>query len=437
MSLRLAASMAAQNLRRHWRKSLSTLLVMAVGVLASNVLYGYVDATLEMTRNAFTRWGARGQLMIESPVSERASQEDAAKVLLDAEAQRRVEAALSADGRVATFARILEISGMISDGRASAIFVGIGEDVEKIRAIKGPEYEFDVVAGRPLWMEPGAPAMVVGQELARTLGCQVPDAGFSPVKAGEPPPRRPFGCDRPDFQLSLVDSRGQVNALSFPATGVMDWGIKEINQRLVVLPMAAAQELMSTRSVSKYHVELVRGADAGQVRAALLRAFEASGLRLQVFHWSDRASFYHQVRGLLVGFFLFVALITVVVSFMSLLNTSYVNLMGRIREFGTLRSMGFGKRFVLGLCWTESLLLAAVAGGLGLAVSAAATAGIRAAGLSFVPPGSSNAVPITVNWSAPAYLWSLAGLAALAVAASTPPALQCVRKSIREALADL
>lgn len=433
----LVGRMAAQNLRRYWRKSLSTLLVMAVGVLACNVLYGYVAATLDLTSEAFTRWGARGQLMIESPVAEGAAQEDAAKVLLTEDAQRTIEGVLGQTPDVVAYARLLEISGLISDGRTNAIFAGVGQDVEKIRAIKGPEYEWDVVAGKPLWTTAGRPSMIVGQELARTLSCRVPDVGFSPTKAGEKPEERQFSCDRPDFELSVVTTEGQINAASFPATGVMDWGIKEINQRLVVLPMKDAQELMNTKSISKYHVRLAAGASMADTRANLVKTFEAKGLKVRVFFWSDRATFYHQVYGLLMGFFGFVLAITLVVSFMSLLNTSYVNFMGRIREFGTLRSMGFSKAFVLSLCWVESLLLALAAGALGLLGSAVVTEAVRLAGLSWVPPGSSNAVPITISWSVPAYLWSLVVLAVVAMAASALPALKVTRKTIREALSDL
>lgn len=437
MSALLVGQMATRSVRRYWRKSLSTLLVMAVGVFACNVLYGYVAATLDLTSEAFTRWGARGQLMIESPVAEGAALEDAAKVQLTEADQRAIEGVLGATPGVVAYARLLEISGLISDGRTNAIFVGIGEDVDKIRAIKGPAYEYDVVAGKPLWATTGAPAMIVGQELARTLSCKVPDVGFSPTKPGDRPQPRAFECDRSDFELSVVTNEGQINAVSFPATGVMDWGIKEINQRLVVLPMADAQALMNTRSVSKYHVRLADGISMQRTQASLVKAFAARGLSLRVFLWSDRATFYHQVYGLLMGFFGFVLAITLVVSFMSLLNTSYVNFMGRIREFGTLRSMGFSRRFVQSLCWVESLVLALVASAVGLLASAAVTVAIRMAGLSWVPPGSSNAVPITISWSLPAYLWSVVVLAVVAVIASAIPAVKSTRKTIREALSDL
>jgi putative ABC transport system permease protein len=99
--------------------------------------------------------------------------------------------------------------------------------------------------------------------------------------------------------------------------------------------------------------------------------------------------------------------------------------------------MGFSKRFVLALCWMESLLLALFAGVIGLLASAAVTLSVRMAGLSWVPPGSSNAVPITISWSIPAYIVSLIVLAVVAVGASAIPALKSTRKTIREALSDL
>ena len=107
MTTSLVFRMAGQNLRRYWRKSLSTLLVMAVGILACNVLFGYVAATLDLTSEAFTRWGARGQLMLESPVAEGAAQEDAAKTLLTEDAQRTIDGVLDKTPGVMAYARLL------------------------------------------------------------------------------------------------------------------------------------------------------------------------------------------------------------------------------------------------------------------------------------------------------------------------------------------
>jgi len=437
MEATLAIKMAARNLRRHARRALNTLLVMCIGFVTCTVLFGYVEANLEMTRDAFIRWGARGHLMIESPLAEGTTQEDAAKALLPRPTQESIESILRADPRIRVYARLLEISGMVNNGRTNAIFAGLGEDVEQIRAIKGPLYEYDVVAGQPLWMSRGQSALIIGQELARLLGCQVPNVGFAPRKPNEAATQRGFSCQPQEVQLSVSTESGQFNAQKFPATGIMDWGIKEINQRLVVLPLKIAQELLNTESISKYHVELVDPTKANEVRAELAQAFAQRGLALKIFHWSDRAVFYHQVRGMLRGFLAFVLAMALLISFMSLLNTSYVTILGRIREFGTLRSIGFSKNFVLLLCALESSGLALLAGAIGLVGSTLITLGIRAADLSWVPPGSSNAIPITIMWTLKGYAVALLLLLGLAVLASYLPTRLVVRKQIHEALADL
>jgi putative ABC transport system permease protein len=406
-------------------------------VLACNLLYGYVRANLDLTENAFTRWGARGHLMIESPVLANAAQEDAAKILLSAPVQRDVEEMLRLDGRVARFARVLEISGTVSTRRTTAIFAGIGIDVDAIRAIKGREYEYDVVAGRPLWATRERPGLVVGQDLARILGCRVPDAGFRPLGPGESPETRGFDCDDSELLISAITESGQVGALSLPITGIMDWGIKEVNERLVVVSLDQAQRLLNTTAISKYHVKLADERFMPDVRRGLERSFAGHGLPLTVYYWSDRATFYKQVRGLLLGFFAFVLALAGIVGFTSIFNTSYVNVLGRIREFGVLRSMGFSRRFVLLLCSLENAQLAMLAGIVATACSVVVTAGVRAANWSWVPPGSTNAVPITIAWSASAYASSMTVAVAVALVAGLFPALKIVNKSIREALADL
>jgi putative ABC transport system permease protein len=416
---------------------LSTLVVMVASFASCNVLYGYVRANLDMTRDAFTRWGARGDLILESPVLEHSSQEDGAKILFTEDQQRTIAALLRDDRRVARFARMLEISGIVANGTANAVFTGIGEDVDGVRAIKGPAYEYDVVAGEPLWQRPGKPSMILGQDLARSLGCAVPDVGFRPTRPGETPQSRAFRCTPEEAQLSLVTDSGQVNALNFPVTGIMDWGIREVNQRLVVLPLGDAQELAATTGVSRYSVQLVDESQADAVASDLRAGAAAHGVNLKVFRWSDRATFYHQVRGLLLGFLLFVLSISVLISFMSMLNTGYLNVMSRMREFGALRSMGFSKGFIALSCCMEHVMLAAGAAAVGALVAVGISEGIRAANLSWIPPGSSNAVPITVTWAASVYARSALGLLAVGALAALIPARQVVGRTIRESVAGL
>jgi putative ABC transport system permease protein len=214
----------------------------------------------------------------------------------------------------------------------------------------------------------------------------------------------------------------------------MDWGIKEINDRLVVLPMANAQSLLNTKSISEYHVLLKSDAAMDAVRDRLAQHFKEAGLDVTVFRWIDRATFFHQVEAVLGGFLDFIATVAAIVCFTSLLNASYMNFAQRAREFATLRSLGFTRAFIMILTALENIWLAVAAALIGVGATVAVTWTIRAAKITWTPPGSSNASVIDVAWVVSIYVVAAFGVAILAVIASIPPTRKIVRQPIRSVL---
>ncbi|SEJ19776.1 putative ABC transport system permease protein [Paraburkholderia diazotrophica] len=431
-------SLSWKNLRRHRRRSLGSVAVAVVSVLALCVLFGYVSANLHLTRDAFMRWGARGHLIIERPSSTLAQTlETGAKNPIDPAMQRKIDGILSTESSILAVARVLELSGMATTARVTTVFSGIGEDVDSVRKIKGQAYEFDVVAGRPLWMTPAPDDVVLGQGLAAVLGCDVPSAGFAPLRAGESPAKRSFSCPRDPLQLSVIaEGTSHPNVSYRRPAGVMDWGIREVNDRLVVLPLSAAQQLLDTRSVSAYHIMLRGDDDMSDTQQRLVTAFRRAGIDAQIFRWSDRASFYWQVRGILMTFFAFMLSVAIIVAFASLLNSSYMNFMHRKRELASLRCLGYTRRFLLALAALENAWLALIAGVSGVLAAIAVTALVRSAGWMWTPPGSSNAVPITVEWVPVVYVCSVAVLVLLAALAAIIPMRRILAVPIRVVLAD-
>lgn len=438
MHIQLLLSMSLRNVFRQGRKSMGTFVVMTVSVLALCLLAGYMQSNVELIENAFMRWGARGHLVIERPVSPLAREvEGAGQDPISDSMQGTIDRILAADPGALARARILRVSGMVSNARVSTIFAGLGQDVQEIRSIKGPAYEYDVVAGTPLWLDKRSHPLVLGQGLAAILGCEVPKVGFAPVQPGQTPTSRPMQC--PPGPLELTASTGgtsRINATQAMPTGIMDWGIKEINDRLVVMPIADAQALLNTRDVSEYHVLLAPGSSLDAARDRLAGRFAEAGLDVTVFRWSDRASFYQQVKAVLGGFLNFIAAIAAVVGFTSLLNSSYMNFAQRSREFATLRSLGFGRGFVAALTALENGWLALAAAVTGIAAAAGVTWAVRSAAIMWTPPGSSNAVPVDVAWVAPFYAAAAVVAVCLAALASNPPTRKILKRPIRAVLSE-
>src|SRR3990167_6756163 len=120
MHTKLLLNMSLRNLLRQGRKSIGTLVVMAVSILALCLLSGYMQANVELIRDAFMHWGARGHLLIERPASQLAREvEGAGQLPLTAAMQQQIDELLTADREVAASARILRISGMLSNARVS------------------------------------------------------------------------------------------------------------------------------------------------------------------------------------------------------------------------------------------------------------------------------------------------------------------------------
>jgi len=430
------AMLSLKNVLRHARKSRASLAIMTCAVLALNVLAGYIEGSLSVLEDAFVRWGARGHLIVERPASELAKTvEGVAQVPLDEREQRAIGQVLGADAEVIGVARMLRLSGMLDAGRVSTVFAGVGWDAQAVRAIKGPAYEHDVIAGESLWQSRRPDALVLGQGLAKVIGCEVPSAGFAPLRPGAAPPSRTFTCPPGPVQLTvatLADAR--VGAERFTPVGIMDWGIKEINDRLAVMDLAQAQRLLNTRSVSEMHVLLRDAAAVPAAQRRIAAALDQAVPGLLVSKWSDRASFYHQVEGMMLAFLAFALTVALIVSYMSLLNSSYLNFMQRTKELATLRSLGYSSRFVLGMAALENAWLALLAGGIGVAGAAAIARAVGASGLSWTPPGSTNAVPIEIAVLPAVYVLSALVVVALAAVASAIPTRRILARSIVESL---
>lgn len=429
-------ALSLKNVRRHARTSLASLVVMAGAVLALDVLGGYVDGNLRVLESAFVHWGARGHLIIEHPSSELAkSVEGVGLVPLDEDQQSTIARVLAQDADVAVSARLLRLSGMLDAGRVSTVFAGIGWEADAIRRIKGPAYEYDVIAGQSLWQSPRPDAVVLGQGLARVIGCNVPDVGFVPLRQGQAPVTRALGCPAGPLQLSVATlSDARVGAGSFTPVGVMDWGVKDVNDRLVVLDLPQAQRLLNTKDISEVHVLLKEGVDLDTAQRHLDGTLGAAGLHLLVSKWSDRATFFHQVQAMMLSFLMFALTVSLIVAYMSLLNSSYLNFMQRSKELATLRSIGYSRRFVLMLAGLENAWLALFAGGLGVAGAVAVAEAVRAAGLSYTPPGSNNPVPIEISILPSVYAVSALVVAVLAVVSSAVPIRKILRRSIVDSL---
>jgi putative ABC transport system permease protein len=106
----------------------------------------------------------------------------------------------------------------------------------------------------------------------------------------------------------------------------------------------------------------------------------------------------------------------------------------RVREIGTLRSLGYRRRHIVTLFTMESALLAIVSSIVGLAATAALVALINGADVTYSGGIASQPIPLSVSLLPSACLFATAFLSGVAGLAALFPARRAARLAIPDAL---
>lgn len=414
--------MAARNVRKHWRHSLGSVLSIAVGFVAIGLFSGYLDDLTARQARELSQRSMLGDVLIErTGASGRAGREDFWGHQLGEREQAFIDGFLSREaGRVKQRARFLELTGLASAGKAGLVFLGFGHDVAEGAELRG-EHADNASVGAPL--RAGVEAQVL---LAQGLGGAL-DCG------GE---KGALKCRRPRVQLTSTTEEGRLNVVEPEVVGLFNAGLKELDGRMLMLPLPLAQRLADTKQVTRYAVQLAPGEDAADFAARLEREAKAQGLELTATRWQDHQMGELYRRGLeLLGLFRsFVVVIVVAIAAMSVLMTMMRAVSERTREVGMLRSLGFLRRHVIGLFVLEAWLLAVASSLVGALATAVLIAACNRSGVTYKAGILADAIPLAVAVVPRAWLFAVGFLSSVAVLAAFVPARRAASLSIPDAL---
>src|SRR5258706_4067076 len=99
---------------------------------------------------------------------------------------------------------------------------------------------------------------------------------------------------------------GSLNAVDATVVGVLEYPIKELDDRLLYMPYeAAARLLKSEGKATNVALLLDAGADLDRTADGVRSALKAAGRPVIVKTWVETAAFYKQVKLLYIAIFLF------------------------------------------------------------------------------------------------------------------------------------
>jgi len=406
---------AMRNLLKNRRRSLTAVMAIAMGYAAVNVFGGFTRYINSNLRDSFIYNQGNGHLSIFREGFLEKGLLDPGKYLLTKSETDSLLATLRARPEVFLATPQLFITGIVSNGAASTIFIGAGRvpsDADAMRQrAPGMLGRLTPFEGRAL--RDDTPAGVgLSEGLAGLLDLKVGDGAIAVAPT--------------------ID--GQINALDAEVLQTFEAAVDLLNDKLMYVPLQFARDLFATQRADRIIVMLEHTSDTEPLRQELEAAFHARGQPFELRTWEDLSQLYRKVRQMFDIIFLFLFIIVLVISVMSVVNTVNMAVMERIREIGTLRALGMRQTRIVLLFALESAALGVVGSLVGAGSTLMVWFGVNLAEPTWVPPIITARIPLEI-YLVPEYLiGAFFFLLALAMTSATFPARRAARQEIVDAL---
>jgi putative ABC transport system permease protein len=403
--------LAVRNILRNKRRSLVTLLAIGVGFAAISLFRGYVSNVYFGLRTSAIRGEGLGHLTITKAGWLEKGKLDPERYMFSKTEIEKVVNLVQAEKEVILATPQIQVTGIVSNGTTSTIFIAQGVIPKDDRTIKGAWAAFRPIKGAGL-EDKKAYGVEMAQDMAKYLN----------MKAGS------------DGVVMSTTLSGQMNAMDIQVAGVYDSGSDATNDKYMRFTYGFAQSLVDTQGAERIVVLLDDWGQTERMRTLLLAKLTQAGLRCESKTWNELSLFYSKVRGMFDMIFMFIFSIVLVIVVMSTVNTMGMAVLERTREIGTLRALGLKRRGVSLLFAMEGGLLGLFGSLIGVALHLIAWEIIRIFAPTYTPPGVSTPVPLIVDMVPQVLVVLMICLIGLSLLAAILPARRAAGQNVVEAL---
>jgi len=399
---------ALLNVLRNRRRSIITLLSIQVAVISLVLFGGFVASMYDGMRENMIR-SQLGHIQIYKQGFNQYGHIEPEKYLLTQQDVKKITELVESQSGVELITPRLNFSGLLTNSNQSIAVVGNGINSDKESLLSSA---ITITQGEDLFSQ-DIDGALLGQGLFNALNTKVGD------------------------YLTLLGSTtdGAVNAVDIKVIGAINTGIRDVDNRLIRINLAHAQDLQFTQGVSRLVVLLSDTEQTQIVLEQLTQLFKKNGLIVETKTWFELADYYHEVIKLFDGVFGFIQVIVLFIAALSIANTMMMAVMERTPEIGSIRALGATRYEVMMLFITEACYLGLIGSVLGILLAILLANGITTAQFIMpTPPGSSQSYPIRIFVSWP-ILWQTAITGTLvAIIASIYPAFKASRLQINQAM---
>ena len=461
----MTLNLAVRNLLRNRRRSLATLLAMAIGC-ASILLFGGYSANINYTMlTAYVQSGGHMQIQ-HRDFYDYGSGNPSAYGIAD---YPKILAAIQADEalrKIVLVATPTSQFGGIAGNYAAGVsrtIVGngfIAEDISRMR--RWDEFKMGNTPP-PFPLEGAAPdTAIVGTGVARVLqlcealkiarcakpqvetkadGKAIPD-DIAQLSLLETPAGSKAAVVNPRrIEVLAGSAKGTPNVASLEVIKAEEQGFKEFDEIYVMMHLAQVQKLLYGNSPQKVSSITIQLRHTAQIPAALARltpilAQFSSSQPLTVLDFRTLNPFYVQSIQLFDTIFGFIFVLIGAIVLFTVSNTMNTAVVERTVEIGTLRAIGLRRAGIRQLFVTEGALLGLCGALFGVVLALLLAAVINQMGLTWLPPGSVDPLPLILTvWGETSMIVNTTiGLIGIAIVSAWWPAYRAAKLDVVEAL---
>jgi len=411
--------LALRGLLRNRRRSMVTMLAIAFGFSAIVLFAGYTHNVYDGLGRQSIHGEMLGHLTLYKKGMRTEGKLDPERYLLTAQEVAAISKLIGAEEHVKLVAPRLGLSGLVSNGRASTIFIAEGiepEAVIKLRegSLTEEEKKSGMFDNMKMRLDKDRPEVVsLSDGLVEMLH----------LKEGE------------QAQVLVNTLSGQANAADITLAKSFNTGNAGSNDKFAFVSLALARTLLDAEGrAQRLTILLDDGSRTEAMRDSLMAKLTAAGFEVEILTWQELSDFYNQVHGMFDMIFGFIFNIVLTVVIMSVANSMGMTVIERTREIGTLRAIGLKRSGVIRLFTMESMLLTLIGCVTGLLIALLVRWGINLANISYVPPNSASPVPLLVDLDVGRTVFTFILMGLVGTLAAYMPARRAAKKDIIDAL---
>jgi putative ABC transport system permease protein len=395
-----------RNLLKNYRRSVKTILAIVIGLSACLLAQGFMSHTLWGLRESLIN-GGLGHIQIYQKGYLQHSNEEYQYLITNSKA---VFKELESVPGIKLSAPRLSFQGIISSGEKSAIFTGTAGLPKEERVLNS----FSTLKDGSFLTDEKPFGVMIGSGLARKLNAGVGDS----------------------ITLMSAMKDGGVNALDMEITGIIEVQIKAYNDVVLLANLKTIQGFIDLpNSVDRVNLLLTKTENLEKIEPYIRKLCDKLGL--EYCGWRQLAGTqYTQPKLFYDLVYLLIMFIIVLVVIFSITNTLNLSMQERVREIGTIRSLGTTRLQVGKIFIAESFLIGLIGGFVGIILGYGLAALFNGLGGIPIPPPPGQARGYTAffkpDFVQALRLWML--FLMTAVIAGFYPAFRAARLQIVDAL---